>query len=448
MRDSYQSKSEQGATLVYFSMILIVLMGFVALAVDLGYFYSERRQMQNAADAAAIAGAWALCNNQAWNAESTAETYALENGAESVDVSIDEWKVEVTAGKTIDTFFAGVLGVNDITVTAEAEASCGQTDSTCNLWPVAFNLSDWEALQEQSCGSVFYLWAGDRDIEDIDCEEYDCDLNDDGVDDVITSVDRAWLDFSNQVTEEYPDFCAQPGWGANELRCELLNGSGARISAPTCIDGDHGLKAGVSKAVEARSGDYVPIALFDDYCSGGWFSGHKQFRVVSFGCVQILGWTQSLELSCKEEEHDDHECHDEDHDGHDDHDHHECDSEHDEHECHDEDHDGHDDHDHHECSSDDHHDSENDDSSSHDSNKGRRDKGFMSESKGRDDRESHDDHEGHGDHDDHGDHCRPIRTKAIIAAISCDPTACFTSCGGVTGEPPVPGGVSAVGLTK
>jgi uncharacterized membrane protein len=35
---------------------IVVLLGFAALAVDVGYLYSTRRRMQTAADAAAVAG--------------------------------------------------------------------------------------------------------------------------------------------------------------------------------------------------------------------------------------------------------------------------------------------------------------------------------------------------------------------------------------------------------
>jgi len=51
---------EHGQILALFSIGLIVLLGFMALAVDVGLLWSDRRQMQTAADAAAEAGAVAL----------------------------------------------------------------------------------------------------------------------------------------------------------------------------------------------------------------------------------------------------------------------------------------------------------------------------------------------------------------------------------------------------
>ena len=52
---------DSGQTLIYVAISMIVLLGFVALAVDVGYLYAERRHMQNAADAGALEAARALC---------------------------------------------------------------------------------------------------------------------------------------------------------------------------------------------------------------------------------------------------------------------------------------------------------------------------------------------------------------------------------------------------
>ncbi len=50
----------KGQTLIMFTLMITVLFGFVALVIDLGFAYSERRLVQNAADAGSLAGARAL----------------------------------------------------------------------------------------------------------------------------------------------------------------------------------------------------------------------------------------------------------------------------------------------------------------------------------------------------------------------------------------------------
>ena len=54
---------ERGATLVVVAITLIVLLGFAGLALDVGYWYLIRNELQNAADAGALAGAQVLYIN-------------------------------------------------------------------------------------------------------------------------------------------------------------------------------------------------------------------------------------------------------------------------------------------------------------------------------------------------------------------------------------------------
>ena len=49
-------RDERGATLVLVAASMVALLGFAALAVDVGHAYERRRQMQNAADAGARPG--------------------------------------------------------------------------------------------------------------------------------------------------------------------------------------------------------------------------------------------------------------------------------------------------------------------------------------------------------------------------------------------------------
>lgn len=52
--------NESGATIVYVAIILGVLVMFTALAIDVGHLYGVRNELQNAADAGALAGASVL----------------------------------------------------------------------------------------------------------------------------------------------------------------------------------------------------------------------------------------------------------------------------------------------------------------------------------------------------------------------------------------------------
>jgi len=55
-------RNRRGAVLIIFAILLIVLIGFVALAVDVGRWYNVRSELSKAVDAAAIAGAKNISN--------------------------------------------------------------------------------------------------------------------------------------------------------------------------------------------------------------------------------------------------------------------------------------------------------------------------------------------------------------------------------------------------
>ena len=79
-----------GQTLVIFALATLVLVGALGLVLDGGYNYAQRRQMQNAADAAALAGASALLGNNAtgFTVWSTVQTIAQKNGVSDVSANL------------------------------------------------------------------------------------------------------------------------------------------------------------------------------------------------------------------------------------------------------------------------------------------------------------------------------------------------------------------------
>ena len=60
MRVHTRATARRGAILPYLALTIVALLGFMALAIDLGMIMVAKTQAQNAADAAAFAGARAL----------------------------------------------------------------------------------------------------------------------------------------------------------------------------------------------------------------------------------------------------------------------------------------------------------------------------------------------------------------------------------------------------
>ena len=315
------SRGEAGQVLIQATIMLVVLLGFVALAVDVGHVYGERRRLQNAADAGALAGAHELCLlSPADVARAKAIEYMLRNGMEAADVAdedvvIEDNVVDVTAQKTTSTFLAGFAGFPTLDVAAEAAAACGAANSACGLWPLAFEKGFWD--NNLACGEQFVVWDAEHENPNQQsscviggvthplCDCYKCDLNNDGADDfrIVTETSRGWLDFSSVIGDAYVDSCQAAGCGASELRCRIQSDSAAKVTIPSCIPGIKGIKAGVKSSVDARAGDAVSIALYDSTncpadsnCSG---TEADTFHVTDFACVTVNGWVQNFSLDPK-----------------------------------------------------------------------------------------------------------------------------------------------------
>src|SRR5437667_9141340 len=140
------SKKQEGFVLVVVAIVLLALVGFVALAVDIGVLYSARTSTQGVADAAALAGAFTFINDtkspQPQTASSNALQVALNNSvlgqpvsAADVKVNVDvaNRRVAVDVQSTQNTYFARALGVQTANLRLEAagKAAAKSTGTAC-----------------------------------------------------------------------------------------------------------------------------------------------------------------------------------------------------------------------------------------------------------------------------------------------------------------------------
>ena len=168
---------QRGAVTIMFAIFLVVLLGFAALALDLGRINLAKVQLQNAADAAALGGAGSLVNSLL----STYDWYAAEqkglvlaqhnivngeqisqatieagywnssdgfrhHGASGVPVTGDVPAVRATVALTSDQnngplklFFAPFLGFNESNISASAIAAIYPPAGGVGMFPFAFN---------------------------------------------------------------------------------------------------------------------------------------------------------------------------------------------------------------------------------------------------------------------------------------------------------------------
>ncbi|MGN7147775.1 pilus assembly protein TadG-related protein [Arthrobacter sp. SAFR-179] len=153
-----QAADERGAISVIVAILLVTLLGFVAIAVDVGVIYSERAQLQNGADASAIAlaqkcaknAADANCSNTSTLAGSLANQNALDGMSKVYSIELDKTtrKVSVTTsaketgGKenSVSLFFADVLGIPTKEVGARSSAIWGSPKAGRTAFPLAFSI--------------------------------------------------------------------------------------------------------------------------------------------------------------------------------------------------------------------------------------------------------------------------------------------------------------------
>jgi Putative Flp pilus-assembly TadE/G-like len=153
--------SESGQALIVAVLAMTALIGMVAMTIDVGMLFHDRRHYQNSADAMALAGVAELPANPGL-AITKARTWGTNNGISSSQVK----KIEVrTTGYPNDTLyveldgqfdwtFGRVLGLNTSNVGAEAAARIGTLIGGHNMMPWALLQTDTNCL-DSSGNAVF-----------------------------------------------------------------------------------------------------------------------------------------------------------------------------------------------------------------------------------------------------------------------------------------------------
>ncbi len=135
--------TEHGQALVLFVLALGVLLGFVAMSIDVGLILHERRSLQNAADAAALAGAIELPESQTLagsKAQEWAESNGIDLGAgDEITITVDPVTnaVEVEVRREASFIFGRALGLTTVDVHASAVAQIGAPASLSGIMPFA-----------------------------------------------------------------------------------------------------------------------------------------------------------------------------------------------------------------------------------------------------------------------------------------------------------------------
>jgi hypothetical protein len=113
-----------GATVVFVAVLLVVLLGITALAIDVGYLRVVRGELQNAADSGALAGAQVLYNDAGTsvNADAiqVADQWVVQNPSEKVPataetIEIGHWRFADKTFHAIDPPYPAPPNLWDVT---------------------------------------------------------------------------------------------------------------------------------------------------------------------------------------------------------------------------------------------------------------------------------------------------------------------------------------------
>jgi hypothetical protein len=128
--------------LVFVAVAMVVLLGFLAMTLDVGAGNRQRRIAQTAADAGALGGGTEIFRLQYDSVVSSARNEAVRNGFSADDVTVNyppisapytgnPQYVEVTIDKTIPTIFGSLFSFASLNIAARAIAGVGSYSLTC-----------------------------------------------------------------------------------------------------------------------------------------------------------------------------------------------------------------------------------------------------------------------------------------------------------------------------
>jgi Flp pilus assembly protein TadG len=150
MNAATEGDRQRGQMLALFAISLVAIIAMTGLVIDGGMTFTQRRDQQNVADAAAMAGAYAYATAAD---SSTAVTQALDTAAANgythgqdgaivtTSVSVANGIATVTANVTKPhrNYFSGIVGFGQWDVSVTASAVAGLPNAAMGAMPILFN---------------------------------------------------------------------------------------------------------------------------------------------------------------------------------------------------------------------------------------------------------------------------------------------------------------------
>ncbi|SDL41046.1 pilus assembly protein TadG-related protein [Tessaracoccus oleiagri] len=256
-------KDDRGVTAVFTAIVIVMLMGLTALAVDVGALWWDKKELQNGADAAALALAQSCAAGGCEADENAmAEQYADNNKTDSAVTverivrGVNFRTVDVVSER--DFWFASVMGAGSSgSVRASATATWDVIGGASTL-PLAVSECFLERLAIGETKRIFIKSSNDASDDEAEC----------GGDPHYIPGGFGWLDAN--------DDC--------EASTEVYNEDGTRA----IYDGDPGNNAPCSQSqLLGLAGQTVLVPVFDQ---AEWQGNNGDFYVLGYAQFTISAY--------------------------------------------------------------------------------------------------------------------------------------------------------------
>jgi len=260
------------------AILMVALLGFGAIAVDVGMLYAERAQLRNGADAGALAIAQkcaknlndpdcsatsslpgSLANGNAGDGLSNVQSVALDKTNRTVTVTAGAQEAGKAPNK-VSLFFAKVLGFQDATVAAAATVQWGRPVSGPTAFPIAFSVCQVNA--QINAGMQLLVSHGSK-------AETSCNYGPSGQ---VVPGGFGWL---QRLTGGCAGNVNASGWATGDPGNSYPNVCDAQLT---------------SWASDLSAGKDVTVLLpiFDQVTGTG---SSTSYRLMSFAAFKIQGWS-------------------------------------------------------------------------------------------------------------------------------------------------------------
>jgi hypothetical protein len=334
----HRTNKRKGNILVMTSLMMVMLIAFVALAVDVGYIYTVRNELQRAADAAAIAATWELVDQEQVqgnsgggtldeNARARAAQFAALNQIGRISPQLAEDDVEVgyiadpsdpaspmqapdgrmpnavrvrvqrtgAQNGEVPLFFARVLGYGQQTAQAQATAALlhnfsgfqmPSDGSNLFILPFALDQQTWDNLMN-GIGTDSYCYNPSTKSVTTGADGIlECNLYPQGAG---MPGNRGTIDIGDN-NNSTADIARQIVHGMNQSDYNALISGGRSLdlnneTGTMIFNGDTGISAGVKDELASIIGKPRILPIFSNVVGPG---NNAEYTIVKFVGVRIM----------------------------------------------------------------------------------------------------------------------------------------------------------------